>query len=922
MSVRAKTIIIIGTTFLCLVGILYFASRYHLLPVSARVEQSQLYDLATQSRNAVNIEIEELNRKLIDWARWADITDYMQDADPGETPPNLNDSTFVDQRLNVVLLLDRTGKVVFSRGFDLEKRQKQPVSPALITYLSMHKSLWPLRTVTSGKRGVVMLPENPIMIAIQPISREGTGPVLGVMVIGRYLDRRETMRIGSTTRLTLRQYSFSDQSLPDDLRIARGKLSDVHPNYSQPLTPRLAAGYALLPDIADQPALILRVEKPRETYHLGESGVLYSLGFFTATGLLFGLIIILLLEKLVLARIARLNDRVVRIGAEGDLAARVDMPGRDELSSLANSVNRMLGALELSQKELWSKEALRESEERYRQLVESSPDAVLIISDGRFDFMNAAGAALLGVALPDKLIGESILNVVQKKQRRVLIKQFKQSTTTDQGIARLETKLKKFDGEIIDVEAALTPFIYQGHPAIQIIARDISERKRVEEQLHYLAYYDVLTGLPNRIMLKNHLVHQLARARRERTSVAVMLLDLDRFKEINDSLGHTIGDEVLKAVAARLSLCLRESDMVARISGDEFAIVLPEVHNAVEAEVTARRVLQGFVEPLMIDNYELFLTASIGISMYPSDGITVESLFKNADLGMYRAKAQGRNSYHFFSPEIGNVISERRKMEHSLRRAINRQELRVYYQPQIDLLKRSIIGVEALVRWHHPEYGLISPSTFIPLAEETGVIGQIDEWVLRTACEQCHAWQLAGLPTLRLAVNVSARHFFRQEFLEMLMLVLNETGISPSRLEMEITENTAMRDLEQTHTVFNVLHDLGVHIAIDDYGTGYSSLYYLKRFPIDTLKIDRSFVQDILRDPDGAAIVDAIIAMAHSLKRRVIAEAVETDEQLEFLLAHHCDVVQGEIFGAPMPADEFQCLLAQNIWDRSLLAIN
>lgn len=395
------------------------------------------------------------------------------------------------------------------------------------------------------------------------------------------------------------------------------------------------------------------------------------------------------------------------------------------------------------------------------------------------------------------------------------------------------------------------------------------------------------------------------------TQVAVMLIDLDRFKVINDTLGHAIGDRLLQEVAQRLTGCLREGDTVARLGGDEFMLLLPGVEHTKSTIKIVQKILETFKSPFYFNDHELHITTSIGIALYPDDGEDAQTLLKNADTALHRAKEQGRNNYQFYTSTMNATALERLSLEGKLRHALEREEFVVYYQPQVSLSTGQIVGMEALVRWRHPDLGLIPPMKFIPLAEETGLIIPLGFWVLRTACAQNKAWQKAGYPPLRVAVNLSTRLFKQQTFIQVVAQTLHETGLDPDYLELELTEGIIMENIETTITTLKELKKMGVHISVDDFGTGYSSLAYLKRFPIDTLKIDRSFVLDITTDPDDAMIAMLIINVAHHLKLRVIAEGVETKEQLAFLRSHGCDEIQGYLFSRPLPAEEFVRLLQE-----------
>ncbi len=437
------------------------------------------------------------------------------------------------------------------------------------------------------------------------------------------------------------------------------------------------------------------------------------------------------------------------------------------------------------------------------------------------------------------------------------------------------------------------------------------ERKRVEATVQRQASHDVLTDLPNRTLFKDRLTLALAHANRYRNMLAVLFVDLDRFKNIIDTLGPAVGDRLLQGVAERLASCLDEGDTLARLGGDEFVVLLPRLQRADKAVKLAQRVLEVLKPVFVFNGHELHITTSIGISLYPYDGTDVDTLLKNADTALYRAKEQGRNNYQLYTPAMNARAFERLAMENSLRKALERQQFLLHYQPMVDVAQGQIVGAEALVRWQHPDLGLVYPAEFIPLAEETGLIVPLGEWVLRAACAQTQAWHKAGYPNLTVAVNLSARQFQHQGLMDTIARVLRETELDPRTLELEITESIAMQNADFTNVILRHLKDMGVRIAMDDFGTGYSSLSYLRKFPIDTLKIDQSFVRDLTTDLNDAAIANAIIVLAHSLKLKVIAEGVETAEQEAFLKAHHCDKFQGYLFSRPLTAVQFEQLLFQ-----------
>jgi len=452
----------------------------------------------------------------------------------------------------------------------------------------------------------------------------------------------------------------------------------------------------------------------------------------------------------------------------------------------------------------------------------------------------------------------------------------------------------------------------QGKPTHYVcVSRDITALKQSERQLKKLAFSDALTGLPNRALFNDRLRVAVATAQRAQSLVGIVYINLDRLKYLNDSFGHVLTDLLLKEVAARLVRDTRASDTVARLSGDEFVILLMGLKQQQDIARVAQAVLDSFVAPFEVEERKLHLTASVGVSVYPDDGDNAMEILKNAGAAMVRAKEQGGNCFQFYTQEMGVHVQTRVALEHALHRAVEQQEFELHYQPKVDLQSGQITGVEALIRWRDPELGMVPPDRFIPLAEETGLILPIGEWVLRTACRQAQAWHAAGHAQMSMAVNLSARQFRQQDVAALVRQILSETGLAPHYLELELTESLFMKDGEAVIKMLREIKAIGVTLALDDFGTGYSSLSYLRRFPIDVVKIDRSFINDVTESAEDASLTKAIIAMGRSLNMKTVAEGVETEAQLKFLINHQCDAIQGYYFSRPLPADALTELLRE-----------
>lgn len=569
---------------------------------------------------------------------------------------------------------------------------------------------------------------------------------------------------------------------------------------------------------------------------------------------------------------------------------------------------------------------LEASEHRYRFIVNNSPDIIYMLDHkGKFVFVNDPVKTILGYEI-DEMLGKHYSEFVHRDDLEKARYVFDERRTGSRASHNIEFRLlckgsslpyRYFESRSIHIELSAMG-MYADPPSDQResfvgtygVVRDISERKRAEELINFQLYHDLLTKLPNRALFRDRLNLAISHAKRSKSKLAVMFLDMDRFKVINDSLGHLAGDQLLQTIAQRLNSCLRDGDTLARVGGDEFNLLVPGISGREDAAMIARKIIDRLKEPVILDGYEVFVSFSIGIAMYPQDGQTIDVLVKNSDMAMYHIKTHGKNGYEFFADNMKAAFHRQLSLENGIRKALEKKEFKLFYQPQIRVEDGRICGVEALIRWEHPEQGLLLPDQFIPLSEETGLIVEIGNWVLDTACRELNVWRKRGIrDDVQMAVNISAAQLMQPEFEHSVLDTLNKHGISGRQLTLEITENILMQDMDQAVSKFQQIAANGVRVAVDDFGIGYSSLSYLHSLPLNTLKIDRSFVSGIKGNKDRSSIITAVLAMARELKLEVVVEGVECKAQIDYLRKLECAKAQGYYLGRPVPAEEIRELL-------------
>jgi len=783
-----------------------------------------------------------LEKDLNDWIAREHAQAVPQHSDPPVVDRNLTVSTLEKLKFNLVVFASPSGREIHGAGIDRRGEQRATIPRGVRSFLAPGS---PLLSLSGTRSGIILHPDGPMFVASAPLNAAGDGArPAGVIVVGRFIDTEWVADAAYFKDLAVDMQPFDSPALPADFNVALRQYRSNPREIIIPLNEKVIGAYAVLRDMAGKPSLILRVSSNRDVYLKWLETIRYFVLWFALVALVAALIINALFDRLVL-----------------------------------------------------SKQKGKESEERFKSLVKQASEGIVIVDfkDKRILEGNAAFYNLLGItpdeganlAIPDLIIDDNV-------------------PATDHTIQRLlkgkrELQLRCKDGSVVDVEVSASYLSHHENDAVCFLIHDMTERKRFEEQLVYEATHDPLTGLPNRSLLNDFLQRTLAYDKRHRMALAVFLLDLDNFKFVNDTLGHEAGDRLLQQVSLQLMQCMRKYDMVARFGGDEFAIVLPDIREGNEVAVIADKIIALFSQPFQVAGHELFVTCSIGIALSDKGGDSVESLMRNADIAMYHVKTSGRNGYQVFTEDMSARIGERLEMENKLRRALERNEFQLHYQPQVDVTTGAIVGLEALLRWQPEETVIVPPATFLPLLEETGLIVSVGEWVMREACTQNRAWQDAGYPPMVVSTNISARQFYQKNLSEVVGRILRESGLAPRHLKIELTESIIMQDVGESVKQLNLLKEMGIALSIDDFGTGYSSLSYLKRFPVDELKIDRSFVMGLAAGGNDATLVSTIISMAHSMNLNVVAEGVETAQQLGFLKERNCQEVQGFFFSKPLP---------------------
>lgn len=1006
MTLRNKTLLLIGATLISLVGVMYGTSSTILLHGFAEVEAENTRQNVKRVQDALTEEITKLDLTTRDWAEWDDTYGFVQDGNKASTyfKANLSDNiTIARIKVNLMLYVHSSGRMVFGKGFNLERKKVIPITKDYQKYFSDQRILLHPH-IKSSLTGLILLPEAPMVIASRPILHTAsTGPVAGTLTMGRYLNAAATKRLAERTHLSITTHRFSDPQLPPDFQVARSSLSAKEPILVRPLSEQSVAGYTMLKDIYGQPAILMRVDSPRLIYQQGQASIRYLVLSILVVGLVFSVATLLLLEKLILSRLSRLSADVYGIGTSGDLSTRVtSISGTDEFSGLANTINEMLAALEHSLDEQRQREARHHKQTtilaalaKHKTLEHDTLNAslkeitkaaarTLEVERASVWLFNNEHLKLHCINLYEQITGQYSQGIeltaascpvyfrAVAEERILAVDDINTDARTKElseylsplGIASMLDAPIWLNGEVAGVvcheqvgasrqwcleehnfAASIADLVSLAieaserkrsqedlrlaHDELEIrvagrtaelaqanieLRSEVTERKTAEAKLIHDAFHDSLTGLPNRALFLERLGRVIERTKRLKDYYfAVLFLDLDRFKVVNDSLGHLLGDQLLIGFARRLEIYLRSVDTVARLGGDEFVILLDGIKDINCATQIADRIQKELTLPFDLNGYEVFISTSIGIALSTTGYDQPEEILRDADTVMYRAKALGKARYEVFDKDMHARAVSLLQLENDLRRSLERQELQVYYQPIVSVNTGRINGFEALVRWQHPSRGLVSPVEFIPIAEETGLIVPIGYWVLRQACRQMSAWQksyqASGLLTI--SVNFSGKQFSQPDLIKQVDQILQETGLDGKSLKLEITESVLIGNSDLVAGMLLQLKSLGVQVDIDDFGTGYSSLSYLHRFPIDALKIDRSFISRIGINNENLEIVQTIITMAHNLGMSVVAEGVETAKQLAQLKSLQCEYSQGYFFSKPLNPEAASAFIAK-----------
>ena len=906
-GIRAKMLALVAFGFLLLLGLQWFLFESLVKPQVEDLESKRIQQELTLVQQAFVTQQHSLSAVVADWSARDDLATLAGNPQPGKAHEFLGRNPEISlERLHVngLLATDRSNQPLIVSGFDFELEQQwRPVEWALKLVGSLQERF--AEDPQAHSSGYLLTPSKElVLVAASPIlDTSARGPSKGVLGMMRLVDPAFIRSIEASTQLQLRVDILSSQASTGLRAIAERAMRNDQGQLVSEQGDGTLTGYFVLKEIDGQPIALVQLAGGS---NLLQRGLEAFQGFLILTilAMLILLLIISLTQSRLLSRLLHVTEQVDKISRSHDLSLRIGVPsGNDEIIDLTESVNRFLDTRQEMALELVA------SEKRFRQLTNTAPVFIWMTDlAGDFSWFNDEMLRFVGLER-DLFQVFHVVQLIAAEDAALYQKVVQRARDAEQGY-QLELRMRRHDGEYRWILLRASPMFSHdnqmtGYAGIGV---DIHERKQMEAKVEFLAHYDALTELPNRTQLTERLSRAIFDAHFNGTCVAVLFLDLDRFKNINDNLGHQVGDWLLQAVSQRLQQTLRGGDMVARLGGDEFVVLLAGLQGQEHVLPLVEKIQHALSQPYFLSGHQLQITPSIGISLYPKDSQSIRDLLRHADTAMYSVKNSGRNGYVFYDPGMDVMTKERLQLESAIRTGLDQQKFFLVYQPQVSGENLEIFGVEALVRLAGKD-GLISPDVFIPIAEETGQILELGEWVLREACTQAKAWLDMGWKPVVMAVNISAVQLQRQDMVALVSSILAETGLPARYLELEITERVIMGDSEELIDTLEALRRLGVRLALDDFGTGYSSLSYLKSFPFDVLKIDQSFVRGITTSPDDLAITEAVIALGNRLRLEVLAEGVESPEHVRMLLERGCRHMQGFNFSAALqPAELAQWL--------------
>ncbi|MGB5824314.1 MAG: EAL domain-containing protein [Proteocatella sp.] len=944
-SLRIKTIITLLILLLTLLLTIYFVVGSISKEQIEKIENQDVTQKVSMAIDALEVYEMAIVASASDWGPWDDTYRFVQDGNEEFIASNLQPETFFNLNLDILAFVNSSGDYVFAKELDKETLELRPVPDELSQILDESKircSINPDATI----QGIAAMPEGPMLMASYPIVTSSyEGPVRGQVIMGSYIDKELIDAMSQRLKMMISLEYADSESLEFTENLESRNSTDFTEIIA--VDDEKISGSRRINDMLGQPVLQLGVLTNRDYHKIGLNGINTMIMALFVAGLVFTAAILFFMEKNILKRLATLNRGILEIGKSGKVKKRLEnKTSCDEIFTLTDEINHMLNRIEASELQI------RESEELYRAFVEKGTEVIYSLDkDGRFSYISPNCLSVFGNA-PEAFIGKAFVSFLLPDEREGWLKylehiSIKSANNGEKDSYQYQARSSNGWWKWFHTNLSRTPFekpdiVYQGiifdihrlkiaEEALKIsnealearvnertldltmsnrmLKTEINERRKIQEEITNLAYHDHLTGLPNRLLLAERLEQAILLAGRIEKHIGVVFIDLDNFKIINDTMGHAVGDELLKLVAGRLKEAVRRDDTVSRLGGDEFILMVQNVVDLDDIIIILEKIHCCFKSNFTLKNQEVKVNASIGVSVYPNDGKDVESLIKNADLAMYEAKNEGKNRYAICNLPMRNKVGELATLTNDLYKALEQDELMIHYQPQLSAVSEKITGFEALLRWNHPQLGLVPPSQFIPIAERSGMILPIGNWILLNACRQNKKWQDAGYPPVRMAVNISIYQLQNQDLLELLKAILSETGLGCEYLELEITESIAMSKTDKLIEKLDALKALGIKMSIDDFGTEYSSLSRLKLLPVDRVKIDMYFVQGIGVNDKDEAIVRTIITLAKNLGLQTIAEGVESQQQFEFLSRNMCDEIQGYYYYKPLAGNEIEALL-------------